>query len=76
MLRRSLTRRIAYLCWALMLVAGLSFNGAQAQALHSSCASTCESECGEGKCRRFMDSGCTCFWRCTNGSSGSAICMI
>jgi len=73
---RLFTRRIAYLCWALLLVAGLSFNTAQAEALHSSCTDVCESNCGDGKCRRAMQSGCTCFWRCTNGSGGKAVCVI
>jgi len=76
MSERSFARRIAYLCWALLLVAGLSFNSAQAQALHTSCGDICVNTCGEGKCRRAMDTGCTCFWRCTNGSGGSAVCTI
>ena len=73
---RSCTRRIAYLCWALLLVAGLSFNTAQAEAVHGSCGDICVSECGEGKCRRAIDMGCTCFYRCTNGGSGTAICVV
>ena len=73
---RSLTTRAAYFCWALLLVAGLSFNSAQAEALHGACADICVNDCGEGKCRTAYDTGCTCFWRCTNGSGGSAVCVI
>lgn len=73
---RAFGRRIAYFFWALLLVAGLSFNSAQAEALHSSCVSTCEAQCGDGNCKRAMDLGCTCFWRCSNGSSGTAVCVI
>jgi hypothetical protein len=72
----SSTRRIAYFCWALLLVAGLSFNSAQAEALHSGCVSICENECGEGECKVAVDLGCTCLWQCNGGGSGTAICAI
>lgn len=73
---RCIARRIAYLCWALMLVAGLSFNSAQAEALHSTCGATCTAQCGDGNCKRFMDLGCSCFYRCSDGSGGTAVCVI
>lgn len=76
-LRGSLTRRIAYFCWALLIVAGLSFNSAQAEALHNECADICESQCGgEGKCRDSRGSGCVCRWSCSGGGSGVSICLI
>ncbi len=73
---RSIARRLAYLCWALMLVAGLSFNSAQAEALHSGCGETCTAACGDGECKLFVDMGCTCFYRCSDGTGGSAVCVI
>jgi len=73
---RPVARRIAYLVWALLLAGALSFSSAQAEALHGDCGDTCLNNCGEGNCSRAVDLGCTCYWRCTNGSSGKAVCVL
>ena len=71
-----LLRRSLLLVWALALAAGLSFNTAQAEALHSSCASQCSETCGAGECKRAVDLGCTCLMTCSDGSSHTAICVL
>jgi hypothetical protein len=73
---RTFSRRLLYLLWALLLVGGLSFNTAQAEALHSSCQQICEDNCGAGGCKSAIAMGCTCFYRCNGGGSGSAACAL
>jgi hypothetical protein len=73
---RTRIRRILLVVWALALSTALSFSVAQATAVHASCQTVCEQNCGGSGCKRSYDMGCTCIWRCNNGSNGVAVCAL
>ena len=60
--------------WAVALVFGLSFETSHATALDSSCIGQCNDDCGRGNCDDAIKVGCSCYWQCSDGSTGSSIC--
>ena len=65
-----------FVCWACVLIFGLSFELANAASLDNGCRGTCNRMCrGSDGCANSSPMGCSCEYECGDGTSGSTTCM-
>lgn len=76
MQNRAQLRKWVLVIWACLLAFGLSYQLAEAEALHSSCRQACKFICGADSCDGYVQVGCDCHYLCSNGASGVSQCVL